>query len=473
MKQLAAELVVIGAGAAGLSTALRALQLGVSSVIVLEKRPYPGGNAAMAGGTLFGAETRLQKQQGNPTTVERAVQDILEHQNYDRVHIPLIRALVKKSAFMIDWIEELGGKYTAHPTQMTHTPVSPSKDFGHFRALTQRMAEEIKAGGGSLLTQTELHKICRKENGEFELSGVTKGTQFSLNAKALSISTGGFLGNEELMRHYFPQLETKERMSDAILHTGDGVGLASGLGAQLAKQCTINMHGMHSFDRCCRYPNKLGQEANLWVNRFGYRFVAENSSTASKNQLGNAVYNQPGQLCYALFDQTDRKRIMAGGYTTPQLRKVDLTHLPEILAAEHRQKKWVCISEDLEEIARWMGADAAVLKDTVSAYNHACAIGSDTMLGKEAQFLIPVAQPPYIALKCVPVTIDTYGPVKINERFQVLDVTGSPIRGLYAAGVVASGWQGVDYYPRGSSLGFSITGGLLAAESIHRFLTVG
>ena len=470
MKQLAAELVVIGAGAAGLSTALRALQLGVSSVIVLEKRPYPGGNAAMAGGTLFGAETGLQKQQGNPATVETAVRDILEHQNYDRIRVPLIRALVKKSAFMIDWIEGLGGKYTAHSTQMTHTPVSPSKDFGHFRTLIQRMAEEIEAGGGSLWMQTELHKISRNENGGFELSGTTKGEHFSLHAKALSISTGGFLGNEALMRRYFPMLETKEWMSDAILHTGDGVELAHSLGAQLAMECTLNMHGMHSFDRCCRYPNKLGQESNLWVNRLGCRFVAEHSSTAGKNQLGNAVYSQPGQFCYALFDQPTIDQIMAGHYTTPQLRKVDLTRLPEILAAEHKQKKWVCISDNWTEIARWMGADASVLADTVCTYNHACAAGCDEQLGKETQFLVPVVQPPYIALKCVPVTIDTYGPVKIDEYFRVLDCAGRPICGLYAAGVVASGWQGPDYYPRGSSLGFSITGGLLAAESIHEFL---
>lgn len=460
-----AELTVIGGGAAGLSAALRALQLGADRVVVLEQRPYTGGNAGMAGGTLFGAETALQKAAGNPLTVEDAVGEILRHHRYERVNGGLIRALVQKTPFLLEWLAGLGTEYTASPDSSEHLLACRAKDFGGFRRTMKEMETAVLALGGQIFTQAQALAVERQG----EVFAVQERGQ-TIHSRAVLIATGGFLGKPDLMAEYFPAFDGPKLMTDAIRHTGGGVFLAEGAGAKRAAWCTLNAHGMHSFDRSFRYPNKLGQEAPVWVNRLGRRFVAEASSASGKNELGNAVYHQPGQVCFALFDQKELRRICAGQHATPQLRRVDLSTLPKVLEEEARRRAWVCRSEDWDEIARWIGVPPDDLRQTLKNYHEACAKGRDPDFGKEARFLTPLVDPPFVAVRCVPIAIETYGPIEVNQRLNVLGQDGREIPGLYAAGAVASGWQGADYYPRGSSLGFSLAGGLLAAEHICRFL---
>ena len=94
------------------------------------------------------------------------------------------------------------------------------------------------------------------------------------------------------------------------------------------------------------------------------------------------------------------------------------------------------ISESLKEIAHWISADPAVLKAAIDEYNAACDEGHDRLFAKQPEHLIPVRTPPFYALKCSSIFLDTIGGIKINERMEVISQTGKPITGLYAAGVV-------------------------------------
>jgi fumarate reductase flavoprotein subunit len=127
----------------------------------------------------------------------------------------------------------------------------------------------------------------------------------------------------------------------------------------------------------------------------------------------------------------------------------------------------VKISDSWEEIAGWMGADPKILEKTIDEYNDGCDRGYDPVFSKDRRYLAPLRTPPYYAIKSNSDYLDTIGGIKINERMEVLDRQGEPIPGLYAAGVVAGGWQGETYCVvlSGAASGFAVNSGRIAAEN--------
>jgi NAD-dependent dihydropyrimidine dehydrogenase PreA subunit len=127
----------------------------------------------------------------------------------------------------------------------------------------------------------------------------------------------------------------------------------------------------------------------------------------------------------------------------------------------------VKISNSWDGIAKWMGTDPKVLKETVDEYNAACDKGFDPIFAKDRAYMVPLRAPPYYAIRSNSDFLDTIGGIKINERMEVLDKQDNPIPGLYAAGVVAGGWQGDTYCVilSGAASGFAINSGRIAAEN--------
>ena len=131
----------------------------------------------------------------------------------------------------------------------------------------------------------------------------------------------------------------------------------------------------------------------------------------------------------------------------------------------------VKISNTLSGIAKWMGADPKVLKATVDEYNRACDQGYDPIFAKDRQFLVPLRTPPFYAIRSNSDFLDTIGGLKINHRMEVLDKEDMPIPGLYAAGVVAGGWQHDTYCDTlsGAMTGFAFNSGRIAGENAAKF----
>ncbi|MBI5442912.1 MAG: FAD-binding protein [Deltaproteobacteria bacterium] len=128
---------------------------------------------------------------------------------------------------------------------------------------------------------------------------------------------------------------------------------------------------------------------------------------------------------------------------------------------------YVRIADSWEEIAAWIGADAAALKATVNGYNAACDRGHDSIFAKDRRHLLPLRATPYYAIKLGVEYLDTIGGIKINERMEVLSVEGSAIPGLYAAGIDTGGWVGDTYCVQlaGTTFAFSINSGRIAGEN--------
>lgn len=105
-------------------------------------------------------------------------------------------------------------------------------------------------------------------------------------------------------------------------------------------------------------------------------------------------------------------------------------------------------------------------------YNVYCDHGYDALFAKDRRYLLPLRQAPYYAIRCEAHFLDTMGGIRINEHMEVLNSQDRPIRGLYAAGVVASGWEAETYCSdlNGSAFGFAINSGRIAAENAAVFI---
>jgi fumarate reductase flavoprotein subunit len=130
------------------------------------------------------------------------------------------------------------------------------------------------------------------------------------------------------------------------------------------------------------------------------------------------------------------------------------------------------MANSLDEIARWIGIEAAVLENTVSEYNSACDSNYDPVFCKDRRLLKPVRNPPFYAVKGHSSVCDAIGGIKINERMEVLDADDNPIPGLFAGGSAAGGWESDNYCYEmsGHALGFALNSGRIAGENMVEYI---
>ena len=143
--------------------------------------------------------------------------------------------------------------------------------------------------------------------------------------------------------------------------------------------------------------------------------------------------------------------------------------MPDLEEALWREadKGRVRISDSWDDMAGWIGADPEELKDTIEQYNSFCEQGNDKEFAKNRQYLLALNRAPLYAIKGMAVLLDTIGGIRINEVMQVLDDRNEPIPGLYAAGVVTSGWESETYCSElsASAFGFAVNSGRIAGEN--------
>ena len=465
-------LVVIGAGGGGLTAACRAAEKGVKPVLVLEKRPYHGGNSGMAGGWIFGVESDILKAGGSTKTCEQVFNEAMNYHHYERIDMELLWHLIKRSAFTMEWMTGLGAEYKPDGPDC-HMPAKLDRDFGYFRTYIDMIRDRLVELGGEIRVNAAVTKIVAKDGAvrAVEYEDTASGETVTVDCDAVVLSTGGFCGNDELLQKYFPeQYEPGKYLTDAIPMDGDGIALAEGAGAKLNDYCTLLKEPNYSFMRRNSVPNRIsGIQFSVWVNRDGRRYCAEDGPPG--NGLTNILVRQPGKVGYALFDSRMIDDIVTGRRDFPMAAMIDRTMVRDYLTGESKQ--WVCVSDDLDEIARWIGAEPETLAATVAEYNAACDKGEDERFGKRAENLLPLREGPYYAVKFCPLLIDTFGPVVTDREMRVLGKDDKPIRGMYASGVITAGWQGRDYYLRGAALGLTLTTGLLAGETVSADMEKG
>jgi fumarate reductase flavoprotein subunit len=498
-KNLNAELVVVGGGGAGLAAALAAAENGCKSILVLEKSGSAAGSTAMAH-DVFGAESPVQKRQGIDASKDELFKTAMEWAHWTKINPRIVRAFIDKSGDTIGWLEKMGLSFELIQYYPNQVPLVRHSVKGHGNALMKALRDNCQKLGVQIMTRTSARKLLRDAKGN--ISGAvaeSKEGEWTIAARSVIIATGGYGNNREMLKKYLPNYHDSITYDGPPSNTGDGIMMATEIGAATSGLGTANLHGPFLKPKSDSYAMKMdakGADGSpiritlwflawepemLWVNKRGKRFIDEGYQLAFF-AFGNAVSLQPDGITYTLFDNTTLKKIENEGLIRPGaaahanwLPVSAATPLPGLEREVQKQadKGDLKISNSWNEIAGWMGADPSVLKTTVEQYNASCDDKQDNLFAKDRRYLLPLRTPPYYAIKGHIGLCDTYGGIKINENMEALDASDNPIPGLYAAGTTAGCWESESYCYRltGHLVGFALNSGRIAGENAVKYLS--
>ena len=456
------DLAVIGGGGSGLAAAIAATEKG-ASVIVLETRRSTGGNSALAAG-LFTVGKPGQKQEEISALIDDYFRIAMSYSHW-KTNPRLVRALIEKSVDIVPWLEAQGVKFEWSDEIAFYRVVGEGRGGVHIMRALANKCQEI---GVQVFCETRAKKLLTAQSGR--VIGVLaegKDGEFTVNAKDVIIASGGFAGNQELLKKYFPDYYEEDHVHvGGIPHQGDGLLMATKIGAATDGLAFLELSGF-TFPESSYLNPVTRNPRTIWVNKKGERFVDESLLFP---ESANSIYRQPDKRFYSIFDEEINQFIFEKG-----LSPMDVLMLPKSTSWKARaeqdlqvqiEKGKVKISDSWDEIASWMGVIPETLKTTIDEYNAGCERGHDIFL-KDKQYLRPLRTPPYHAYKCITNILVTHGDIKVNHRLQVLDRQDNPISGLYAVGDDASIADSDTYNVKlgGHSFGFAINSGRIAGEN--------
>ena len=431
------DVLVCGAGIGGLTAARTAQEAG-ACVVVLEKAPNSGGSAAVSAGIAWTArdlDAWLSVQPGGDAA--------------------LGQALVTAFPEAIEWLRSQG--IEAEPFEFGATGWTPGFAYTAFRlmpaevpanarAAMDRLATNVAAAGGEIRLNTPLRAFHQDAHGRIA-SADALGPQgrVRVSAQAVVMATGGFQGSPELRARYFGAHSDRMILRSNAYSTGEAFQAALAVGAGSAGPFSrFYGHrvpappaevGFHNFPRVHLGGTVRG---SVIVNLRGERFADEALGDEATVHL---IPGQPEARAFLIYDEADARADAAGpaGVANLHAAGAEILEGPTLEALAARMAE------------RWGVARIPVL-DTLGRYNSAAATGDSSMLAvPRTRDLRPLAEPPFYAIQFLPGITFTFGGVRINRRAQVLDSSGQPLPGLYAAGADAGG-----VYTRGYTGGLSL-----------------
>ena len=472
MKSLDADVVVVGAGSAGLSAALTAAQ-GGAKVIVLEKMPMPGGYSLMAEG-MFAAESIIQERDYIGVTKDQAFRNHMNAAHW-YPNGRLVRAFIDKSADTIDWLMGMGIQFVKVTTMWPGGPRTWHLMDGGGKKLIETLAGNSLEKGVQLILATPAQELILddKKRVSAVIGRDKEGNEVRVNTRAAIIAGGGYANNSEMVNEY-ANLGFEPQAIVPMQQTGDHIKMAWEAGA--AKD------GLGVF---MAIPSVLGHKPTshlwaaavqplLWVNELGERFCDESISFVFPI-AANALAKQKNGVMYTIFDENTKRKLMEEGIDVclgifvPVTTK--LVQLDEAIEKGIEEGS-AFAAHSLKELAEKMGVPGDRLTATVDEINQAFESNQDHVFAKESRYLQPVKKGKFYAVKCNYQIFTTLGGIKINSQTEVLNENLEVIPGLYATGNCAAGMYAWHYevFTAGGALGFAVNSGRIAAENCLEYL---
>ncbi len=503
-----ADVVVVGGGGAGLAAAISAAE-GGASVVVVEKNGSVGGDTLVCGAIYNTPNEALQSQVTMTDAVKATIESALAEEPVDEAHaalqkevqaqwdeykasgrtdlfdtkewyalqtwingdkvadLDLVKTLCYDSYDGLEWIESLGmefsdviGQGAGALWQRTHTSTM-QMGTGFMSTYVEQIAKNDKI---TILTSSTAEKLVQDADGR--VVGVVckdkAGNEFTVDAgMGVVLATGGFAANSKMVQEYntsgkwndLSKVMTTNRFSSS---QGDGITMALEAGADLTdmEQIQLLYLGNVKDGQLTKYPPRdvNGTDQIIFINKEGERFVREDG--------------RRDEICLAVMGQTDSMFYMLESADGPGY--VDITD-PEWRSADGftfdylEENGYILVADTLDEMAEKLGCDADTLKATVDNFN-ASVDGAADEFGRTL-YTTKLENGPWVATARQACIHHTMGGVSIDTEARVLDESGAPIAGLYAAGEVTGGIHGANRLG-GNAVVDTVVFGKLAGETV-------
>ena len=444
------DVVVVGAGAAGLSAAITAQEAG-ANVLLLEKGGITGGSTVRSGGKILAAGTPWQEKQGYTDNADMMYEYLMSFDRDDIMSEELVRAFCDASAENLQWLEDRG--VMVQDVEYIHSSITPwrvhntmgggGQTSGHGGQFTAPLTNLYAGKGGKTLYNCCAEELITNEAGAVVgvKATMADGSKVTVNAKGVILCTGGYAQNPEMLAKYSDFLTYTPYGSVPMTNTGDGLTMAVAVGAKNFDAPGLQLVYV-SYDCYCG----INEESGLIVSEDGLRVVDEYTY---QSHVATALAD--AKSTYGFYIAAKKDGMAVEPYPMIQWG-VTMEHVPH--------------AASIGELAGMIGVDAAALEATVARYNELCAKGVDEDFGKPAQYMIPVEGDEYYAFRMTPGTSVTFGGLEIDVSGRVLDTENKPIPGLYAAGEVAfTGLFDAEYPCCGMAIGSAVYYGRVAAQT--------
>jgi len=461
------EIIVVGAGMAGLSCANRAAELG-RNVAVLEKAPekHRGGH------TQFSESFRVPSTDADLSSFgyEFAVPDYSPEEFYNdimdrtngKADKELARTLVEDAGPTVEWLTERGVEWDMEPLAPGYTAARTWFD-GEEAVAT--LVETAESDGATVYYRTEARELIRDEDGRIGgVRAMTDDGVVEFRGNAVVVGGGGYESSTEKRARYYGSGYDDMKVRGSRYNTGGPIEMMMDAGAVEAGQWS----GAHMAIIDANAPdveggaNRVdGYQYGLILNTDGERFVDEGEDARAHTyaKFGRRIFEQPDHRAFIIVDSSRHDFVRATGPSDPET------------------------GDSVEEVLRKLGCQRPKRgAETVAEFNAACdpdqrtfdpnSLDGNSTTGIEppkSNWAFPVDEAPYYGYAVTGGITFAFGGVATNSKAEVLDSVGQPIPGLYAAGNSVGGLF-YDNYPGGTSLTNAAVYGKIAAEQSNAYL---
>ena len=479
-----ADIVIVGAGGAGMTAAITAAEEG-KSVVILESQSMVGGNSVRATGgmnagkTVYQDENEFGEAAGVEKTLKTAAEKYADNETitalaktvseqwaeyqanptgyFDSVELmeldtmvggkgindpELVETLCSNSADAIDWLDEHGitlhnvASFGGASVKRIHRPVdADGKTISVGSYMIPLLQENCEKAGVQILLNTTAHEILTDANGAavgVKATGAS-GETVTVNAKAVVLTTGGFGANLDMVTEYKPELKGF-MTTNAAGAQGQGIEMATAIGAGTVDMDQIQIHPTVEANTAALITEGLRGDGAVLINAEGKRFIDE---VGTRDVVSAAEIAQTGSYSWLVVDQAmvDASSVIQG----------------------YIKKGYTVTGETYEELGKAMGVDEAAFAETMNTWNGYVDAKNDPDFGRTS-FANKLDTAPYYAIKVTAGVHHTMGGLTINTNTEVLKEDGSVIPGLFAAGEVTGGVHGANRLGGNAVADFTVFG---------------
>ena len=486
-----ADVVVVGAGGAGMTAAITAAAEG-KTVVILESQSMVGGNSVRATGgmnagkTVYQDENEFGESAGVEKTLKTAAEKYADNETitalaktvseqwaayqanptgyFDSVELmeldtmiggkgindpELVETLCANSADAIDWLDEHGitlhnvSSFGGASVKRIHRPVNAEgKTVSVGSYMIPLLQENCEKAGVKMMLDTTATEILTDANGAavgVKATGAS-GETVTVNAKAVVLATGGFGANLDMVVKYKPELKGF-MTTNAPGIQGQGIEMAQAIGAATVDMDQIQIHPTVEANTAALITEGLRGDGAILINEEGQRFIDE---VGTRDVVSAAEIAQTGSYSWLVVDQAmaDASSVIQG----------------------YIKKGYTVTGATYEELGKAMGVDAAAFAETMEKWNGCVEAKNDPDFGRTS-FANPLNTAPYYAVKVTAGVHHTMGGLKINANTEVLNEKGEVIPGLFAAGEVTGGVHGANRLGGNAVADFTVFGRIAGAAA--------